>query len=174
MTTFETRVSWLCEFASKDQTRYHLNSIHRHERHGFVSTDGHRLLCVEEGAVFAPHEMAIGYTCETDAFKIGAFKSINCSYPNINQIIPDHTTYPHEFKITLPKWIKNLKGARINAPMGFGANGRMTTIDPLVTVNLQLIALLAEQDCTLYIKDSTCPVVFKGDKWRAVVMPLRA
>lgn len=180
---YEIHNKRLVTFASKDATRFHLNSIHRKGNH-LISTDGHRLYMVDVEAAGPIGGTAIdGKTYCTTAWNADALKEIDRKYPNIDQIIPSPGPNMTSVTVQIPAWIAKVKAVRgTGLPiLGLLPNGNFCfgsdVTGRLTNVNAELITLLAGESCTWWFKDHLSPILIvpndKEAQWKAVIMPIR-
>ena len=170
----------IANFASKDPTRYYLNSVYR-DKDKFISTDGHRLIAVNVGAVLkAPPDTVNGRIYEASVFAKGGIATLDAQtrYPNWSSLIPDITKPQYKtVKTTVPNWFRYIKqGRQANTGIGLTASGDFTTAtgdSVLVHINPAFLAEFADQYLTLYVGGPLDPIVIKDDEWTAVIMPMR-
>lgn len=181
---YEIHNKRLVTFASKDATRFHLNSVHRKGDH-LVSTDGHRLyMCDVEAAGPIGRTAIDGKTYCSTAWNADALKEIDCKYPNIDLLIPSPGPDMTSVTVSIPAWIGKVKAVRgTGLPiLGILPNGNFCfgsdTTGRLTNVNAELIAPLAGETCVWWFKDHLSPILVvlteKEAKWKAVIMPIRA
>lgn len=98
----------ICDFASKDTTRPHLNSIYFDESGLAVSTDGHRFFATTK--MFNAEKAGKIYSADTLLNK-NQYKEIEGEYPDLKPIFDtiDLDDYRASFQVEVPEWMLNFK-----------------------------------------------------------------
>ncbi|MCF8059595.1 MAG: hypothetical protein K9K67_09880 [Bacteriovoracaceae bacterium] len=194
-TSFDHKM--ICEFASKDKERSHLNTVYFDEVGVAVSTDGHRLFACKslfthdhKGKVFDIYELA----------KNNIWNEVNEKYPDWKLLLDgmDPDNYRTSFSLKIPKWFSNFKGDEEKTLFTIDFSD---SINPkIVSGNFQddlsfgvdgrYLAPFSGQEITAHVDNGVTPVIITQEKelkftgssslnylkdlpWFALIMPIK-
>lgn len=178
----DPRLALLLESTSDDQTRYHLNGCY-YDGGVWVATDGHRMTIINKDAlpfmaakpdtIYDAQALALGHLVPLEG--VG-------KYPNWKQLLPDISSL-EAIEMSIPAWTKDVKARYRGADweqktpavnycnkMGWTTGG---SAHAQFRVNLYYLGALAGLKCKMYYKGALSPIVFKGEEWTYVLMPVR-
>lgn len=181
----DPRLALLLESTSDDQTRYHLNGCY-YDGGVWVATDGHRMTIINKDALplytfkAAKHDTIY----DAQALALGHLVPLEGvgKYPNWKQLLPNVGSL-EGVDLTVPIWTKDVKPRYRGAANESSTPGinwseshgwtTMGSDKAKFRVNLYYLGAIAGMSCKMYSRDALSPIVFKGDEWTYVLMPVR-
>ncbi len=197
MITTDFKHEMICEFASKDKKRGHLNTIYFDDIGVAVSSDGHRLFATS--SIYIPENSGKVYDIHT-FFEKNEFLEVDEKYPEWKVLFDeiDLDNYKTLFELEIPNWFLTFKGNKektlFTIDFSDGPNPKIVSgnfqDDLSFGIDGRYLAPFHGKKIIMHVNDGVTPIlitprkeVFKKEKgsldnlkileWFSLIMPIK-